>query len=157
MGNINKVISSFKELGIKPNLDDFQSKLVMQKTVYLLSLMGVKLDFHYGLYVRGCYSPELTEVLYSNRNEVVSLLSSEKLSTEEKIAISEFKKIMGDLKPSFLEIAATYVFLIKDRGLSSIDATKELKLRKPFYTEAEFAVGISRAKQLFYRDSEIIN
>lgn len=148
MGDINKAIAAFKALGIKPNLSDFQNKLVMQKTLCLLQYMGLKTGFDYGLYVRGAYSTELTEQMYLRSTELQKLRTSSSLDAKEQEAVARFSEIMADMKPAYLEIAATYQVLVHKYKLSPHDATKRLKATKPFFKEAEFAVGLSRAKQL---------
>jgi len=154
MGNLNKAISCFQALGIKPNIKDFQSKLVMQKTVYLLQQMGVKMDFRYGLYVRGAYSPELTEALYQHVAQVEELKGGEKLSAKEMEAIKEFNDEMDGLDPAVLEIAATYAYFFKEKGFSAHDATIKTKEAKPFFTEMQFVKGINRGKALVFKPTK---
>ena len=154
MGDVSKVIAVFKALEITPNLDDFQNKLVMQKTICLLEYMGLNSGFSFGLNVRGAYSRGLTNALYDNRSDVEGLKTSSSLSASEQELVSTFQEVMPVSKPSLLEIAATYVVLIKACGLKPRDAIKQLKDMKPFFSEAEFAIGISKAKQLVPMVSE---
>ncbi len=148
MGDINKVIAILGELGIKPNLNDFQNKMVMQKTICLLKYMGIDTGFEFSIYVRGAYSPALTEQMYLHRTELEKLKTPVSLNSKEKEIVSQFAEVMAGFKPSYLEIAATYQVLLLDGGMSPHDATKKLKAMKPFYSEVEFALGLSRAKQL---------
>ncbi|MCK5676845.1 MAG: hypothetical protein KAH72_00010 [Flavobacteriaceae bacterium] len=52
-------------LGIgEPQMGDFDSRLRLQKIVYLLQASGLSLGYGYNWYVRGPYSPDLTKTLY---------------------------------------------------------------------------------------------
>ncbi|OIO21455.1 hypothetical protein COV61_05215 [Candidatus Micrarchaeota archaeon CG11_big_fil_rev_8_21_14_0_20_47_5] len=169
MRDINKAIACFRELGFKPNVDNFENRLKMQKIICLLELMGIDCGFKFSLYVRGAYSRELTELLYSKKQIVEGLktesacakrtsvevrTSTNQLSKEEISKIEEFRGAMHDMKASLLEIAATYAFIASTLGLDNKEATIKLKEMKPFYSEGEIAVGISRAKLLLFKPTE---
>lgn len=152
--NIGKTIACFKELGIHPKLSSFKDKLVMQKTIYLLKRMGLDTGFDFGLYVRGPYSPGLTKALYENKQEVEELSTASKLSQNELEKISELMQVVDFGKPALLEITATYACLKYEKNYGEEEATRRLKELKPFYSEAQIAVGISKAKQLFFKPTE---
>jgi len=155
MGNLGKVIACFKELGIKPKVDNFESKLVMQKVVYLLDAMGVKTGFSFSLYVRGTYSPDLTAALYDHKKEVEARETDEKLSSNELDRVHRLNDVMnGDFKSSVVEIAATYAYLAYHLNMEPDKARIRLKEMKSFYSEADFAIGINRAKELFFHPTE---
>ncbi len=154
-GNLGKAIACFKRLSIRPKVSDFQSKLVMQKTVYLLQIMGIKIGYSYGWYVRGNYSPELTKDLYGSMLRVESLSGEESLSQKESGILDEFESEMGrNPDPAVLEIAAAYAHFFKECGNSARDATIKTKEAKPFFSETQFVQGINRAKALVYHPSE---
>ena len=148
----DKVIAILKELDFKPNVKNFQDRLIMQKLVYLLQLKGVKIGFDYGLYVRGPYSPGLTKEIYSRTNDFENFQTSEKLAPLELEAVHELKEIF-EMKPGWLEVAATYAFFIKE-GFEQIEATKKVKKIKPFFSEGMIAVGISVAKEFLFMPSK---
>ncbi len=154
MGDLDKAIACFQELGIKPKVDDFQSRLVMQKTVCLLQLAGIKTGFDYGIYVRGAYSSQLAHALYDKKEEVENFKTDAKLTGEEKEKLAEFKEIMQDMKPSILEIAATFAYFAYGKKMPVREATMLIKKMKPFYSESEFAIGINRAKELLFVPTE---
>jgi hypothetical protein len=151
MGNLGKVIACLKELSIKPKVDDFQSKLVIQKAVYLLQSMGVKTGYAFNFYVRGTYSPALTEDMYRNKGMVQSLSHPENLSEREQKLVEEFRTEMGELSPAVLEIAAAYAYFFKEKGMGARDATIRTKEAKPFFSEMQFVKGINRAKALLFK------
>jgi len=151
MGELKKLLGYLKELKLKPNVDNFQDRLVIQKTVCLLEMMGLDLDYHFSLYVRGPYSPGLTEELYSNKEAVNGLRTDYKPNSEEKKQLQKFSEI-SKLEPTILEIMSTYAFMIKDN--EEKQAVIKLKKLKSFYSEARIAIGISRAKQLLSKPTE---
>lgn len=152
--SLDKVVACFKELGFKPTVENFEHRLIIQKAVYLLQLKGIKTDFGYHLYVRGPYSKELTDQIYGNRKKVEHLENPAKLSNAESKGIQEFKELFGEFKPSLLEIAATYSFFAFEQKQDPITALKNVKKMKSFYSEAQIAVGISKAKEFLFRPSE---
>jgi len=154
MSNFNKVITCLKELGMKnPSVDNFQDKLVIQKVIYLLQLKGIKTGFEYGLYIHGPYSPELTKKLYEHRKELEQLKTSEHLNKKETNMVNELKELLG-LKPSLLEVAATYAYFAFQQHDDPITALKKVRTLKPFYSETQIAVGISRAKKYLFTPTD---
>ncbi len=149
MDRIEKLMACFKELNFKPRIDSFQDKLIIQKTVCLLQLLGVDLGYNFSLYVRGPYSPDLTRDIYKHRDRIQNLESDCSLSENEKEKLTKVFEISNKLDAPMLEIITTYSFLSKDLGMSNRDAIIALKRLKSFYSEAQIAVGVSKAKQLF--------
>ncbi|MCX6778409.1 MAG: hypothetical protein NT157_06020 [Candidatus Micrarchaeota archaeon] len=148
MERLEKIIACFKEVKFEPKLDDFQDKLVIQKAVCLLQLMGMKTGYSFSLYVRGPYSPELTKDLYSHREAIEKLRSGCSLSTNEQQKVLKVYELSDNFDPKLLEIMATYSFIRKQLGMNGKDSVIHLKKLKPF-PEAQIAVGVSRAKGLF--------
>jgi uncharacterized protein YwgA len=148
--NLEKVIACFKEFGFRPAVDEFQDRLKMQKIVYILQKMGVKSGFSFGLHVRGPYSPDLTEDIYRNKCLVEKLKTGCRLSGPEVKIINRYKSAV-DSTPAQLEVISTYIYLKDSWGLHEGPAVRKLKEMKPFYSEADIAVGISRAKGPFFK------
>jgi len=138
-----------RQLERKPKVENFQDKLVIQKTVCLLELLGFNMGYDFSMYIRGPYSPDLTGDLYKYRSQVENLRTDYAISDKEKSLVAKVCATSKGLEPALLEIMATYAFLVIRCSQSNKDATVELKRIKPFYSEAKIAVGISRAKQLF--------
>lgn len=51
------------------NVDSFDDRLRYQKVIYLLQYYDLPVGFRFNWYVRGPYSPPLTDILYSIRNQ----------------------------------------------------------------------------------------
>jgi uncharacterized protein YwgA len=151
MNRLDILIAYLKEFRLKPRpkVDDFEHKLIIQKTVCLLQLMGEKMDYSYSLYIRGPYSPDLTQELYANKERIENLKTEHSLSQKEKERFCKIWEATDGLNPSRLEIAGTYSFLVKGLHMSSKEAIIKLKKLKPFFSESQIAVGISRSKLLF--------
>ena len=68
-----KVIAFFKELGFAFDISRFDDRLIAQKLVCLLELKGIDLGYSCSLYVRGPYSPDLTQDLFAFTREFENL------------------------------------------------------------------------------------
>lgn len=148
--NTNKVIAILKELGFKPSIKRFEDRIIIQKAIYLLQLKGVKTECLYDLYVRGPYSPELTQKEYSEQHAFEHWETTDELSQKEKESIHELKEIF-DLKASWLEVGATYAYFVERRKEDPIMALKSVKRLKPFFSETQVALGISKAKEFLFK------
>ncbi len=153
MTDIGKVIACFKELEFHFHLENFEDRLIAQKIVCLLQLKGVELGYPSGLYIRGPYSPVLTQDLYENGKDISCYKTEVSLSEQEKGSVNELKNIFG-LSSSLLEIGATYGFQNQILHQDHFDSFKELKKMKPFYSDAMLALGASKAKQFFGKVSD---
>ncbi len=151
MSDFGKVLACLKGLGMRtPSTDDFEDKLVIQKAVYLLQLKGVRTGFGFGLYVRGPYSPTLTAEMYLHKRELCRLETTTKLSEKEAEAVQELRALTA-LKPSLLEVAATYAYFAIEQGKDPLTATKGVRAMKGFYPETQIALGISHAKKFLFK------
>ncbi len=121
---------SFEAVGIELRTDNFDNRLILQKAVYILQQAGIQLGYRYGWYLRGPYSPELT-------NDVFSVLK------EGEEAEKELKRwrldnnlsgLLQNLKPLLvvegesteeqskrLELIASVLFLLKTNQAKETD------------------------------------
>jgi uncharacterized protein YwgA len=148
-----KVIAFFKELGFEFTISRFDDRLIAQKLVCLLELKGINLGYPCSMYVRGPYSPDLTEDLFEFKNEFENLETSSRLKPAEKETAGDLKKIFG-LKPVPLEVGATYGYYVLRQNCDPLEALRQVKRLKPFYSEAQIALGISKAKEFLFRPTE---
>lgn len=149
VGNVKvgKVIACFKALGFKPRVDDFESRLVAQKLVYLLQLSGVDLGFAFELNARGPYSHAFTVEFYGNRSDFEKLATKEELTAREAKTVGALKEF--ELNPGRLEAAAAYAFFVK-QGFSAVDAWRKLKADKPFLRGSDACLGVNAVKPLLF-------
>ena len=145
-----KVIAFFRELGFNFDISRFDDRLIAQKLVCLLELKGIDIGYSCSLYVRGPYSPDLTQDLYAHTREFENLESVTRLTPTEKDAAVELGRIFG-LKPVPLEVGATYGYYTLRQNSDPLEALRQVKRLKPFYSEAQVALGISKAKEFLFR------
>ena len=150
MENRKKVIAFFKELGFEFDISRFDDRLVAQKLVCLLDLKGINLGYSCSMYVRGPYSPDLTQDLFEFTNEFENLKTDVRLSAPEKETAGELGRIFG-LKTVPLEVGATYGYYALRQNCDPLEALRHVKRLKPFYSEAQVALGISKAKEFLFR------
>jgi len=150
MENRKKVIAFFKELGFEFDISRFDDRLVAQKLVCLLDLKGINLGYSCSMYVRGPYSPDLTRDLFEFTNEFENLKTDVRLSAPEKETAGELGRIFG-LKTVPLEVGATYGYYALRQNCDPLEALRHVKRLKPFYSEAQVALGISKAKEFLFR------
>ena len=145
-----KLIAFFKELGFAFDIARFDDRLIAQKLVCLLEFRGIDLGYPCSLYVRGPYSPDLTKDLFAFTPEFENPETGSRLNTAEKEAAGELGRIFG-LKPVPLEVGATYGYYAIRQDCDPLEASRQVKRLKPFYSEAQIALGISKAKQFLFR------
>lgn len=148
-----KLIAFFKELGFAFHIAEFDDRLIAQKLVCLLELKGIDLGYSCSLYVRGPYSPNLTQDLYSHTREFENCETGTRLTTTEKEIAGNLERIFG-LKPVPLEIGATYGYYTIRQNSDPLEALRQVKRLKPFYSEAQIALGISKAKEFLFIPSQ---
>lgn len=151
--NLDKAIACFKALGLRPEISRFEHRLIIQKVVYLLQVKGIGIGFEYSLYVRGPYSPDLTKVCYQQQKRIERLETKAGLTANESAQVEELKGLFG-LKPGLLEVAATYAFFAFQEKQDPITALKSVKKLKPFYSETQIAIGVSRAKEFLFQPTD---
>lgn len=149
MAKRKRVIAFFKELDFRFDISSFDDRLIAQKLVCLLELKGIDLGYSCSLYVRGPYSPDLTQDLYAFPTEFADLNTRSRLTPEEKEAADNLGRIFG-LRPVPLEVGATYGYYILRQGSDPLEAVRQVKRLKPFYSEAQIALGVSKAKQFLF-------
>ncbi len=148
--DFDKTIACIKAVGLKPKLNSFNDKLIVQKTIFLLEQKGLDCGAKFGLYVRGPYSPGLAHAMYSEQKKFESLQTTKTLSKKEEELVLEFKEIFGDATPGIMEVAATYAYFAYVRKETPIAALKRVKEIKGFYPEVEITLGISKAKEYLF-------
>lgn len=144
MTNPKKVAACFKEAGFGFDVTHFDHRLIAQKLVYLLEELGVRLGYKgtFSFYIRGTYSPALTKDLFGMQAE-----AGERLSAADRGRIAKLVSAV-DLRPHMLEIMAAYRFL-RNQGKSEDEAIRAIKVTKPFISERDVAIGISKCKGIF--------
>lgn len=146
MNQINKVIACLNELEFSPDIDKFEHRIIIQKVIFLLKLGGVNFNYDFELYIRGPYCRTLTKDIYNNKDDIEKSNTDSKLTKSEKIIINRLKEKLS-LKPSILEIAATYAYFIKIEELNHIESSNKVKKMKHFFTVGRIYEGVSKVRE----------
>lgn len=136
----------FQKLGIKN--DSFEDRLISQKKIYLLQSLGTDLGYEYNWYVRGPYSPSLTNYIYNNIDVLsVSDFSKYKLSAiaEKNLdlvnKLSELKSETNLSTSSWYELLASLLYIKNNSsswGVSNSDSIFEKLIDyKPQYSNQQ--------------------
>lgn len=146
----------FQKLKIsKDSLDD---RLICQKKMYLLQSLGTDLGYKFDWYVRGPYSPSLTNYVYNN----LDVLSSNdfekyKLSESAEKNVSVVNSLVGYKKAdlgevSWYELLASLLYIIKNRESWKVDDNdlslfSALVKFKPQYNneQCEYALSVLKS------------
>ena len=83
----------FVKLGSEASVDSFDSRVKLQKLVYLSDSFGIPLGFDFTWYVYGPYSPQLTKVMFDK--EIGDANNISKIPNVENI-ILKLKEFLGD-------------------------------------------------------------
>lgn len=115
-------------LNLPFKIDGFQSRLIMQKSVYLAQAAGVNLGYYYHWYLYGPYSPSLTRDEYAiaidisaDMDESKGWKLDDKSSQRLKRIRGIFAGLKGDKLAKKLELLASVHFLIDRRQVSGVD------------------------------------
>lgn len=123
----------------KPDMENFEQRLLLQKRVYLLLAYGVSLGYGFNWYVRGPYSPKLASDGYALDDEIFDEGSRIQFNNEDTIVgtLNNFKAILGGkmTDPQYLEILASlhYIKKVAFGGRDDFKGiTNWLKNQKPY-------------------------
>lgn len=127
-------------IGEDSSIASVDDRLRLQKAIYLSQAAGINLGYHYSWYVKGPYSPGLTQDYYKLSE---ALAADDK--THEGMVLNA--SLMGNLarvrqilntpegvntsKPSWYEALASIHFLIATSGYTVDKSREHLKMVKP--------------------------
>lgn len=142
-----KALAAYSALfGKTPNLEDFDSRIHFQKTIYALKLLGINFgDIHFTWFHRGPYSFEIAGKYPKNALDENSLTPNEKQTLEKnKVPLKEQLK-----EPRNAELFSSVAYLVFEERLDDADVVHRMGLVKPWFTEEEIRQAISGVKQYF--------
>lgn len=128
---IARTIRVLNELGIKPLMTSFSTRLRVQKILYLLQELGLQTGWKFSWYIRGPYSPDLAHELFEHREKPTKEL---KVEEDEKKSIRQFRDKFGEspLNAQQLEAAAAVIYVAKSTGLRSTALAVRVSKEKPY-------------------------
>jgi uncharacterized protein YwgA len=98
--------------------EDFDSRLILQKTIYLLQAFGLNLGYRYSWYLRGPYSSELAHATYSVANCYDDEATIKFSNKNDETRFRKFLVFLGNKKDNqeWMETTASIHFLAKLYG-----------------------------------------
>lgn len=146
-----------RDAGIEVDMSEFDKRLVLQKTVYLLQEAGVHLGYPYRWYLRGPYSPALADDLFmfaSLEDHGASELANWQLEPASQTRIAHLEPLLtkGSLKERVhhLELLASALFLIRTGQAKATDSqgiTQTLHANgKDYYNVSDVAMAIQELR-----------
>lgn len=142
-----KLISALKYLGIKCNIEVFECRKKIQKTVYILKAMGMNYSYNFSLYLYGVYSKELADDYYAHEEELKNQTTDYNLPDDDKKILDKFE----DMDNATLEAVSTIIY--KDLQYANIKTLlKEIKNIKPRLTDFQIISAQNKAKKLLFKD-----
>ncbi len=145
--------------GVSLNVDTFDDRLILQKTVYLLQAAGVHLGYRFRWYLRGPYSPDMTAAAFGISEEGESARSELvrwKLDSDSASRVRNLKPLLhvdGEQKAKLarrLELLASVLFLIKTEQTKANDfeaTSKILKSNGKQFDASEVRNAVSELKK----------
>ena len=130
------------------SIDGFDGRLRLQKLAFLIQEMGTGGPFAYYWYIRGPYSPSLTQMLYSG-DELGAYEDVPELTASERGTARKVQALLGSGidDPSRLELYASVWYLAPDRPLSEEDKESivdRMGEEKPHFGEDEVKAALAR-------------
>ena len=96
---------------LKVEKDSFDDRLISQKKLYLLQMLGIDIGYSYNWYIRGPYSPHLSTYVFNNLDVLKEQdFSAYNLSDTVKKAIDKINNLENK-KPESLSISSWYELL----------------------------------------------
>lgn len=108
-----------KELGIEPQMESFADRLSVQKSIYLAQAGGIDLGHYFNWYLRGPYSPSLTQDVFDaiQNYDANAVTQTWELDNTTRVKLAAIRGIFDppqDLeRPGWLELLASVHFLIE--------------------------------------------
>jgi hypothetical protein len=126
-------------LGVKEDVASLDDRKTIQKAVFLGQLSGVDLGYRYGWYLRGPYSPALTRDYFA----LAQAIEQGERDYEQRVLHPKHQDRLGPAKqvmsmaphrldrPEWLELLASYAFLIRASRQTRDQARGLLATQKP--------------------------
>jgi len=161
--DFKKVIAILKRLDL--NLEDpkrpinFQTRLIIQKIVFLSKYMKIKLNnYTFSLYKNGPYSPGLTADYYQNNDLITTLASEVQLTPKEKGIVDNIKNLILNHplniyhQADFLEaISTAYYFKYYNEALLDDELFEKTKAEKPYISDKIVVIALNTIKKLLFK------
>ena len=137
---------------------NFQERLIIQKLVFLLKHLGIKMKYVFTLYKNGPYCSKLTEDYYQNSWRVVNLDSHLEPFQREKDIFDKISDIVFNhplyerYPASLLEAVSTAYYLKRfNNEIFDDELFKSTKNEKPYLSDKIVIIAINLVKKLMFK------
>ncbi|MFZ0512709.1 MAG: hypothetical protein WAM14_13970 [Candidatus Nitrosopolaris sp.] len=115
-------------------MNSLDSRIKLQKLVYILKSEGIDFGYNFTWYIRGPYSSDLADDgFYLTKRRVQTLSSPYDKTNEDQVVLDKLAKVKHIIKNSnTAELVASYLFLQPNYGANT---TNEQMTRKPRFIE----------------------
>lgn len=116
-------------------MNDFDSRLKLQKLIYILKSANINFPYNLTWYIYGPYSSELTRDGYAFARSINNIMADYNPSQEERRVVGQIGRarvILDD--PDRAELVASFLYLT-DRYESQDLAEEQLMIRKPRFSQ----------------------
>jgi len=142
------------------SIDDFNSRLKLQKIGFLAQELGARTGFAFNWYRRGPYSPSLTRMLYSAEDLGMLRIDNVELTTSEKRILRHLRELLGRGvdDPRTLELFASVWYFLPNSIPSRRDKERLVEVlveNKPQFERRELLEALNRI--ISFREKMRIN
>jgi len=145
--NLGLVLRNFENF----NMSNFDGRLTLQKSIYLMQAFGIYLGYNFSWYLRGPYSPRLARDGFALQEIYRSVPSG---SFEKKNIQSKFKKLLNFMEdkkkdPDRLEILSSIHFLKKiHKKMSKSEILEKVKKKQVYFTKKQCEKAWNELKEI---------
>jgi hypothetical protein len=130
--NLGRLNFFYKSIyGEDINMDSFNSRIKLQKLIYILKSEGINFNYDFTWYIYGPYSSALTRDGYSFVKDKDTNYFPDR---DEQNIITKMKKartVLDDTNKA--ELIASFLYLKEKYGINTL-AQEQLKIRKPYFS-----------------------
>ena len=157
-----QLLATFHAIGLDIDVQTFENRLLIQKSVYFLEQFDADLGYTFGMYIRGPYSPTLARDAYTlqeldySPDEIKAVHINSNVRSKMRAFMDSIDKLVDNKKNRqyWLELLASLHFLFK-HSYPRIKTFKEAKNTyklAPFGDDVRIAFGILEKHCLLLRD-----
>ena len=156
-----RAILKYLKIDLRNPIEDehFRDRLIIQKLVFISKFLGIGLNYSFGLYKKGPYSPTLTDDYYSyHENDpplvykfgtIPSLNMGESRILEKMKDVIFSHPIYKTHKLDLLQAISTILYFRMKEPNSSVDQlVYNTKTEKPYLTERIVTIAMNLVKIL---------
>ncbi len=142
-------------LGVRASVATFDERLTIQKAIYLAQAAGGDLGYYFRWYLRGPYSPELSNDAFAIAAELKEFDESERWVLDEEVRkrLAPVKELISveqaPEQPRWLELLASVHFLVDRRQVRRADTAQVREVLGRFnktYTDEEVSEALVRLR-----------